>query len=648
MNHHSQPGSGKTPLTGLVAKTLIAIALVCVAAVGYRYLRGRGTSVVADKSVSQVVASEELLLQLTPRLKGLNNSAMNLSVPDHHSLGLFADEVQFTDIAPAPGWTTEADAASHDAQTHDSRVSSRAWPLGSEADIARDELSIWRPLFESFEYLDHAKFYFVKGTFKQDRFDQFEAEIGFAATGSTRTGAQRGVHATQTVVWERQDSGSTDAGDWRIVSWQTNHLDAEDSARSLFREVLDVAIPDARQRRAARQSIHEELLTPFLTETKLPVKFYTPYFAPDSLGKHPSVSVVDIDRDGHDDLYVMGRWGKNKLLQNQGDGTFKENAAAWGLDIDGHSTSALFADLDNDGDTDLLLGRSLERSMYLVNDAGKFVDRTAELVDGQLPSLVTAASAADINSDGLLDVYLTTYSMSLLTEQLFGEVSDPSAKPWPDEFLSPEHAEKLRKLMSSAHRILDQVGPPNVMLVNRGDGRLSVESEGPTQIWRSSLQASWADFDDDGDPDVYVANDFAPDNLFRNDGKGNFEDVSSMLGRENMSGGMGASWGDFDSDGKLDVYISNMYSKAGLRIIAQFPDMDERYMRFAEGNRLFRNTGNGFENLAGLSGQSLKVAKAGWSWAGQLFDLDNDTDLDIYVCSGYYTVPARIASGVDL
>ena len=64
------------------------------------------------------------------------------------------------------------------------------------------------------------------------------------------------------------------------------------------------------------------------------------------------------------------------LLRNQGDGTFIEEAARWGLDIEGRSNAALFADFDNDGDADLMLGRSLEPSMYLVNEGGRFVDRS--------------------------------------------------------------------------------------------------------------------------------------------------------------------------------------------------------------------------------------------------------------------------------
>ena len=115
-----------------------------------------------------------------------------------------------------------------------------------------------------------------------------------------------------------------------------------------------------------------------------------------------------------------------------------------------------------------------------------------------------------------------------------------------------------------------------------------------------------------------------------------------------MGFGMGASWGDYDNDGRLDLYVSNMFSKAGRRIMSQLPDIDPRFRRSAEGNLLFRNQGERFDLVSGVEPPHLTVAQAGWSWGGQFTDVDNDGFLDIYVTSGYYTAPAEVDAQVDL
>jgi hypothetical protein len=115
-----------------------------------------------------------------------------------------------------------------------------------------------------------------------------------------------------------------------------------------------------------------------------------------------------------------------------------------------------------------------------------------------------------------------------------------------------------------------------------------------------------------------------------------------------MGFGMGAAWGDYDLDGRQDLYVSNMYSKAGLRIVEHFGQLDERFRRSADGNRLYRNTGDRLQLASANEGAGLKVHKAGWSWGGQFMDFNNDRFPDIYVTSGYFTAPEKFATEKDL
>jgi hypothetical protein len=111
---------------------------------------------------------------------------------------------------------------------------------------------------------------------------------------------------------------------------------------------------------------------------------------------------------------------------------------------------------------------------------------------------------------------------------------------------------------------------------------------------------------------------------------------------------MGASWGDFDNDGDLDLYVSEMYSKAGRRILKQFSQADRRSVESAQGNFLFRNDGGRFVQVAGSDESEFRVAKVGWSFGGQFADFDNDGWLDLYVPSGFYTAPDDVRADADL
>ena len=127
-----------------------------------------------------------------------------------------------------------------------------------------------------------------------------------------------------------------------------------------------------------------------------------------------------------------------------------------------------------------------------------------------------------------------------------------------------------------------------------------------------------------------------------------FTDVSKALSGDTMKGfGMGVSWGDYDNDLKPDLFVTNMYSKAGKRVLSRFENVDNRLHFSARGNLIFKQDGGKFQQLAGES-DAFPVHQGGWAFGGQFIDVDNDAWLDLYVPNGFYTAPKSVASEVDL
>ena len=140
--------------------------------------------------------------------------------------------------------------------------------------------------------------------------------------------------------------------------------------------------------------------------------------------------------------------------------------------------------------------------------------------------------------------------------------------------------------------------------------------------------------------DLYVANDFGGrNNLYRNVG-GRFVDVAPSNGTQDQAFSMSASWGDYNQDGRMDLYVGNMFSSAGNRItfIDKFmknrPDMKAMAQRFARGNTLFKNQGNG--NFTDVSTDAA-ITVGRWAWSSQFLDINNDGLEDVFVANGYIT-----------
>jgi len=654
---------------------LLGVLMIGVGEAARRWMTIKFDPPIATLPDNRLMESEGLILDLTPRLKELlNSSVLNLSLPDALGVELFANHATIKDLT--------SEAPHEKKNLPELQLRKFSWAVdGAVTKTPREEIALWRALFESVDYFERAGFKFVRSHFDDVDENLLHSDVAFEGLARDKAGRLVLVKAEQSISWRPQatppggSSGETEKADkatpaekpstadrpstadqWQIVEWSQTKLDTIRAEQVFFAETLDAVVPDVELRGRLRDSIHERHILSRYEALSKHEEWAGPhpYFSVVSQDRHPSLSVVDIDQDGLDDIYVMARWGKNILLHNKG-GYFEDVAPQYGLDIDGHCSSALFADFDNDGDDDLMLGRSLVSSQYFENDDGHFVDRTETLVDSELPALVTAVSAADYNGDGLLDVYLSTYAANMQEDEIRMRgpaLQNPDANGLLSDFLSEETSVEVLKRLSSSkykyHRFLNNYGPPNLLLVNRG-GRFETAPENETvAVWRHSYQGSWSDYDHDGDPDLYIANDFAVNSLMRNDGDAGFVDVATESGTTDIGFGMGAAWGDYDNDGRSDLYVSNMFSKAGRRITGSLKDIDDRFAMMARGNSLFHNTDADFKKVSGLEAPALQVEKAGWSWSGQFVDFDNDGWLDVHALSGYYSAPPEVAVQVDL
>lgn len=340
------------------------------------------------------------------------------------------------------------------------------------------------------------------------------------------------------------------------------------------------------------------------------------------------MALGDVNGDGLDDLYVCEPGGlPNRLYLAESDGTVRDASAESGTDFRLQTQAALFVDLDNDDDQDLVIATTLG-VVFMANDGkGMFTVKLSKLVPEAPP---VALAAADIDLDGDLDIYTACYSKRRIASD------DPEGDAAQLGRPVPYH---------DANN-----GGRNVLFRNDRNWRFTdatVDLGLDHNNQRFSFAPTWEDYDDDGDPDLYVANDYGRNNLYRNDrddeGNVRFTDVAAEAGVEDISAGMSASWGDADGDGDRDLYVSNMWSSAGNRIAYQRnfqSSLDEsirgEFQRHARGNSLFLNNGDGtFSDASEEAG----VTMGRWSWGSRFFDLNNDSRQDLIVSNGFLTQP---------
>ena len=330
------------------------------------------------------------------------------------------------------------------------------------------------------------------------------------------------------------------------------------------------------------------------------------------------LAIGDVNGDGLDDLFVCQPPGlPNRLFVHQPDGTADDRSQAAGVDWLDQTSAALFCDFDNDGDQDLVLGMHSGLQVMVNDSTGRFTLKTTLALDYDVQSL----SSVDYDNDGRLDLFACVYR---------------TASPASDaNFLYRDATggglnRLFRNVVDGDYWRFDDV----TQQVGLMDGAN-----------RYSLAASWEDYDNDGDQDLYVANDFGRNYLYQNN-NGQFADVASSAGAMDIGSGMSVSWGDFDRDGWMDLYVGNMFSSAGQRVTTQTgfranEDGETRgiYRRLAKGNTLLHNRMGDDVTMRRFAdvGAKANVERGRWAWSSLFVDVNNDGWEDLFVTNGYMT-----------
>jgi hypothetical protein len=325
------------------------------------------------------------------------------------------------------------------------------------------------------------------------------------------------------------------------------------------------------------------------------------------------VAIGDYDGDGRPDIFVVSKTETCRLFRNLGAWKFEDVTEKAGVGDKGGAAlvwklGSTFVDVNNDGLLDLYVCRFNAANLLYINQGNGTFKEMAKAYGLDVKDSSVMASFGDYDRDGWLDVYVTT-------------------------------------------NILDTAKHPNgqrgyLFHNNRNGTFANVTDSGGISSETQSHSATWWDYDNDGWPDLYVANDYGtPDKLYHNNRDGTFTDALDQVLPHTSFYSMGSDLGDVNNDGLIDFYVADMApathekdqrSAADARGRTQELDHSPSAPKLHR-SALLLNTGTSrYLEAAFLAG----IAATDWTWAVRFEDLDNDGRLDLFVTNGYNRDPS--------
>jgi len=350
----------------------------------------------------------------------------------------------------------------------------------------------------------------------------------------------------------------------------------------------------------------------------------------------------DYDGDGKCDILFTRPQGGARLFRNLGGFKFEDVTSSAGIDTGvSWTTGATFNDINNDGHLDLFICAYASPNYLFINSGNGSFEDVTEKVGLRFKGANVKMAFADIDNDGDLDAYLVTNRLEPVGNpkiDYLGSKGNYSVAKHHQELVSvinlPNGEQKFTKAGQFDHLYRNE-------LKETGKLRFTDISEeagiyGPDH----GLDATWWDYDNDGDADLYVSNDFTdPDKFYRNKGDGTFENILGEALPHTPWFTMGSAAGDLNNDGLLDLVAADMsatthyrekISMGAMDAVAWFLDtaVPRQYMR----NAVFLNTGTErFMEVAHLTG----LASSNWTWSIKMNDLDGDGRQDVFATNGF-------------
>jgi hypothetical protein len=307
------------------------------------------------------------------------------------------------------------------------------------------------------------------------------------------------------------------------------------------------------------------------------------------------VSAGHLNGDDWVDMVVCGGAGC-AVFFNQGDGTFSDVSDRTGLSVDGEARMSVLADFDNDGLTDVFItyARDTNRMFRNLGD-GRFEDVTSGSGLEQTGDISGPAVAFDYDNDGILDIYVGNFGNYLQGESPFSPNNSTNGMP---------------------NRLYHGLGGFRFQDVSQSAG---IGNTG----WSQAL--SHFDYDQDGDQDLYIANDFGPNDLLVNNGDGTFSSGGIASGTDDPFHGMNVGFADLNQDRFADIFVTNIWFWIPAR------------KELGETNSLYLSEVDaaGEVRFQRLDDPELLQHDTGWSWGSVFLDADNDGDDDLYVANGF-------------